>query len=131
MTGDTAARPALEALCRAYWYPVYAFLRRRGIPPADAEDSTQSFFLHLLERDVLGRADPQRGRFRSFLLACLNHYVADERDKARAQRRGGGLLYSVGWNSKDDQGQTPRDKNGKPEWQDDRGDWVWQGVPKR
>ena len=89
-SGDTAAKPALEALCRAYWYPVYAFLRRRGIPPADAEDFTQGFFLHLLERGVLGRADPERGRFRSFLLACLNHYVADERDKARAQRRGGG-----------------------------------------
>ncbi len=92
--GDTVARPALEALCHAYWYPVYAFLRRRGIPPADAEDFTQGFFLHLLERGVLGRADPDRGRFRSFLLACLNHYVADERDKARAQRRGGG---QAGW----------------------------------
>ncbi|MEK7674973.1 MAG: sigma-70 family RNA polymerase sigma factor [Verrucomicrobiota bacterium] len=93
-SGDTAAGPALEALCRAYWYPVYAFLRRRGIQPADAEDFTQGFFAHLLERGVLGRANPERGRFRSFLLACLNHYVADERDKARAQRRGGG---QAGW----------------------------------
>jgi DNA-directed RNA polymerase specialized sigma24 family protein len=87
---DPAAGPALEALCRAYWYPVYAFLRRRGVPPVDAEDYTQGFFSHLLSRGVLSRARRERGRFRSFLLTCLNHYVADERDKARAQRRGGG-----------------------------------------
>lgn len=90
--GATAGS-ALEALCRAYWYPVYAFLRRRGFSPADAEDLTQGFFARLLERGVLGRANPARGRFRSFLLACLNHYVADERDKARAQRRGSGQTF--------------------------------------
>ncbi len=87
--GDPDARQALETLCRAYWIPVYAFLRRRGHAPADAEDYTQGFFLRILDRGVLSKADPDRGRFRSFLLACLNHYVADERDKARAARREG------------------------------------------
>ncbi len=86
--------PALETLCRAYWFPVYAFLRRRGHQPADAEDLTQGFFAQLLSRSALGRADPERGRFRSFLLACLNHYVMDQADKARTQRRGGG---QSGW----------------------------------
>ena len=93
-SGDHTPSPALEALCRAYWYPVYAFLRRRGHQPADAEDLTQGFFAHLLSRGVIGRADPERGRFRSFLLACLNHHVIDEAGKARTQRRGGG---QPGW----------------------------------
>jgi len=77
-------------LCRLYWYPLYAYLRRRGHAPPEAEDLTQGFFACLLERDALAAADPQRGRFRSFLLTSLKHFVADQRDRDRAQKRGGG-----------------------------------------
>lgn len=85
------ARAALEKLCRAYWYPLYAYVRRRGQSPEDAKDLTQEFFARLLERNWVGRADQQKGRFRSFLLSAMNHFLADEWDKARAQKRGGGL----------------------------------------
>ena len=89
------ARDALEKLCRAYWYPLYAYVRRRGYSPADAEDLTQAFFAWLLERDWLGRADQQRGRFRSFLLTSLGNFLANEWDKARAQKRGGGRVVPL------------------------------------
>ena len=89
------ARAALEQLCQTYWYPLYAYVRRRGYAPADAEDLTQQFFAWLLERDWLGRADPQRGRFRSFLLTSISHFLANEWDKARAQKRGGGRVVSL------------------------------------
>ena len=86
----TRARAALEKLCRTYWYPLYAYVRRRGHSPEDAQDLTQEFFARLLERNWLHRADPQRGKFRSFLLSSMNHFLSDEWDKARAQKRGGG-----------------------------------------
>jgi RNA polymerase sigma factor (sigma-70 family) len=85
------AQEALAELCRAYWYPLYAFGRRRGYPPEDAEDLTQGFFSQLLERNALRRADPARGRFRTFLLTAFDHYVINEHDKASARKRGGGL----------------------------------------
>jgi RNA polymerase sigma-70 factor (ECF subfamily) len=87
----TRARAALENLCQAYWYPLYAYVRRRGHSPEDAQDLTQTFFARLLERNWVGNADQQKGRFRSFLLSALNHFLADEWDKARAQKRGGGV----------------------------------------
>jgi DNA-directed RNA polymerase specialized sigma24 family protein len=87
---DTRATAALETLCRAYWYPLYAFVRRRGYAPEDAQDLTQGFFARLLEEDYLTAVDPAKGRFRSFLLAAIKHFLADERDKATAQKRGGG-----------------------------------------
>ncbi len=83
-------REALEALCRDYWFPLYAFLRRRGYGPDAAQDCTQGFFAHMLEKQDLCRADPNRGRFRSFLLAMLKHFAADAQERARAQKRGGG-----------------------------------------
>jgi len=83
-------REALETLCREYWFPLYAFLRRRGYGPDDAQDHTQGFFAHMLEKQDLCRADPNRGRFRSFLLAMLKHFAADAREQAQAQKRGGG-----------------------------------------
>jgi RNA polymerase sigma-70 factor (ECF subfamily) len=90
---DTArAQAALEKLCRTYWYPLYAYVRRRGQSPEDAKDLTQEFFARLLERNWVGRADQQKGRFRSFLLSAMNHFLADEWDKARAQKRGGGQM---------------------------------------
>jgi len=83
-----AAR-ALEHLCRAYWFPLYAHVRRLGNQPADAEDLTQAFFAKLLEKDWLASANRERGRFRTFLLGAFKHFLANEWDKARAQKRGG------------------------------------------
>ena len=88
----TQARNALEKLCRAYWFPIYAFVRRQGHNPHDAQDLTQEFFARLLAKNQLAGADPNRGRFRSFLLAALKHFLANEWHKARAQKRGGGQV---------------------------------------
>ncbi len=84
---------ALEQLCRTYWKPLYVFLRRQGIPSPDAQDLVQGLFASLLERDGLAGVDRRRGKFRSFLLASLKHLVANERDRARTQKRGGRLLF--------------------------------------
>ena len=84
------ARDALEKLCTVYWYPLYAFLRRRGHQPADAEDLVQGFIAHLLDRQFFQVADPDKGRFRSYLLASLNHFVADAADRAGRLKRGNG-----------------------------------------
>jgi DNA-directed RNA polymerase specialized sigma24 family protein len=86
----TAAQAALASLCSAYWYPLYAFVRCRGFGPHDAEDLTQEFFYRFLERNSLLNVSPAAGKFRSFLLACLKHFLANERERAQAQRRGGG-----------------------------------------
>jgi RNA polymerase sigma-70 factor (ECF subfamily) len=85
---DAAA--ALENLCRLYWYPLYAFLRREGRSPHDAQDLTQEFFARLLQGKFLENVAPHKGRFRSFLLASLKHFLSDEWDKARTLKRGGG-----------------------------------------
>ena len=85
----TRARAALEQLCRHYWQPLYAYVRRVGHPPEEAQDLTQEFFARLLERNTVARADPARGRFRSFLLASLKNFLAHEWEKARAEKRGG------------------------------------------
>ncbi|MGP8198454.1 MAG: RNA polymerase sigma factor [Limisphaerales bacterium] len=87
----TNAHAALEELCRVYWYPLYAYVRRRGHSPEDAQDLTQEFFARLLEHKWVARADRQRGRFRSFLLSAMSYFLSDEWDKARAQKRGGGV----------------------------------------
>jgi len=84
------AHEALEQLCRAYWYPLYCYVRRQVGRAVDAEDLTQSFFAHLLERNTLAKVSQDKGRFRSFLLAALRYFLADEWDKVRAQKRGGG-----------------------------------------
>lgn len=81
---------ALAALCQTYWYPLYAYLRRRGHDSHSAEDLTQAFFARMLEKGDFGLADPARGKFRSFLLTALKNFVANEHDRARAQKRGGG-----------------------------------------
>jgi RNA polymerase sigma-70 factor (ECF subfamily) len=86
--GDsTRARDALAHLCRTYWYPLYAYVRRRGYRAADAEDMTQGFFARLMELESLADVRRERGKFRSFLLASLNHYLADEWDRASAAKR--------------------------------------------
>lgn len=84
------AAVALTELCRTYWYPLYSFLRRRGHETHEAEDLTQAFFASLLARDFLAKIDQQKGKFRSFLLASLKHFLSDERDRVSAQKRGGG-----------------------------------------
>jgi RNA polymerase sigma-70 factor (ECF subfamily) len=81
---------ALEKLCRAYWQPVCAFARRRGFTEEDAKDLTQQFFARLLERKDFSRLDPGRGKFRTFLLTAFTHFLANEYDRANAQKRGGG-----------------------------------------
>jgi RNA polymerase sigma factor (sigma-70 family) len=87
----TAGREALTALCETYWYPLYAFLRGRGHSTEDAEDLTQAFFARVLEKNAISQADPSRGRFRSFLLASLTHFAANEHDRDIAKKRGGGV----------------------------------------
>ena len=89
-SSSTQQREALEALCQSYWFPLYAFLRRRGYDSHQAEDLTQAFFGHLLEKKDLETADPKYGKFRSFLLVRLKGFLSDERDRAAALKRGGG-----------------------------------------
>lgn len=88
---DTARAQALSKLCQTYWYPLYAYARGRGQSREDAEDLTQEFFARLLEKNWIDSADPEKGRFRSFLLTAMKRFLADEWDKARAQKRGGGV----------------------------------------
>ncbi|HEX4593917.1 MAG TPA: sigma-70 family RNA polymerase sigma factor [Bryobacteraceae bacterium] len=88
-------RSALASLCENYWYPLYAYLRRRGYPADQAQDLTQEFFIRVLEGRYLDRADPEKGRFRAFLLTSLKFFVADEEDRNRAQKRGGGALLPL------------------------------------
>jgi RNA polymerase sigma factor (sigma-70 family) len=89
------AQSALASLCENYWYPLYAYLRRRGYSAEEAQDLTQEFFMRVLEGRYLDRADPEKGRFRSFILTSLKFFVADEEDRDRAQKRGGGLLVPL------------------------------------
>jgi RNA polymerase sigma-70 factor (ECF subfamily) len=84
------AGEALEKLCRTYWYPLYAYVRREGFGAADAQDLVQEFFARLLAKNYLAQVGPQKGKFRSFLLAALRHFLSDHRDRAKAAKRGGG-----------------------------------------
>jgi RNA polymerase sigma factor (sigma-70 family) len=90
---QTRARKALEELCRAYWYPLYAFARYRGYSLDDAQDLTQSFFARIIETGGFASADPERGRFRSYLLGAMKHFLANEWHRAQAQKRGGGVTF--------------------------------------
>lgn len=91
-TASQHAQSALSELCQIYWRPVYVFLRRHGIAEHDAQDLTQGFFADLIESRAYSRADPTKGRFRSFLLGTLKHFVAHARDRDHAQKRGGGSV---------------------------------------
>jgi len=90
---DTAARESLATLCATYWYPLYAFIRRQGSTPHEAEDLTQEFFFRFVDRHALSSVQRAAGKFRSFLLACLKNFLANERARAQAQRRGGGRTF--------------------------------------
>lgn len=91
--GDHAARAALAWLCTTYWDPLRAHVRRRGFQDADADDLTQDFLLRVVAGGVVERADRERGRFRTFLLACLDHHLGHARERAAAQKRGGGVRH--------------------------------------
>jgi RNA polymerase sigma factor (sigma-70 family) len=88
-SSSPGVQEALTTLCETYWYPLYGFLRNRGYSAEDAQDVTQAFFARLLEKQSIRHADPARGRFRSFLLASLKNFAANERDREIAQKRGG------------------------------------------
>ena len=88
--GAERAEAALAKLCGDYWYPLYAYVRRHGRSPHDAQDLTQSFILEVIEGPLLSRADPDKGRFRSFMLGSLQNFLSKERRAQRAQKRGGG-----------------------------------------
>ena len=85
-----AAQAALTTICQAYWPPLYTFLRRRGNPPANAQDLVQAFFANLLEQNSLSRVQRDKGRLRTFLLSALQHFLANEHDRTQTQKRGGG-----------------------------------------
>src|SRR5688572_1550135 len=93
---------ALEELCRTYWYPLYAYVRRRGYIREDAEDLVQAFFARFLLRNYLESLSAERGRFRAFLLVAMKHFLANEWDKSQRQKRGGGAAHlSLDWQTAD------------------------------
>ena len=96
----THARKALEELCRAYWYPLYAFVRYRGYSSDDAQDLTQSFFTRIIETGGFASADRERGRFRSYLLGAMKHFLANEWHRAQTQKRGGQVQF-IEWDALD------------------------------
>ena len=89
------AAEAMAELCRIYWYPLYAYVRRRGHDTHEAEDLTQEFFLRLLAKNYLAGVDREKGKFRAFLLASLKHFLANEWDRSQAQKRGGGRSHRL------------------------------------
>lgn len=107
---------ALAELCETYWYPLYAFVRRRGHSAEDARDLTQAFFTRLLEKNAVGVADPDRGRFRAFLLGALKHFLANEWNRARAEKRGGGQrLLSIDYGAADERFDNDPQDDATPE----------------
>ena len=118
---------ALESLCRTYWRPVYAFLRRKGYRPADSQDLTQEFFFRLIRQRSFASADPKRGRFRSFLLGALQHFLADEWDKARAAKRGGGQAL-ISWDAEAESTYQEKVPRSLPPDQVFAQQWAWTLV---
>jgi RNA polymerase sigma-70 factor (ECF subfamily) len=109
------AKSALASLCENYWYPLYAYLRRRGYAADQAQDLTQEFFTRVLEGRYLDRADPEKGRFRSFILTSLKFFVADEADRRRAQKRGGGMVVPLEFTSGEERYQREPAHDETPE----------------
>ena len=121
---DSQAQAALEELCRTYWFPLYAYVRRRGHTKEDAEDLTQAFFARFLEKNYLAGLDSERGRFRAFLLAALKHFLANEWDKSQRQKRGGGVPHlALDWQSADTQFQVAAANQQSPDQAFDR-EWA-------
>jgi DNA-directed RNA polymerase specialized sigma24 family protein len=118
-----SAADALETLCTAYWFPLYAYVRRHGFSKEDAEDLTQAFFAMLLERQDFAGLKQESGRFRAFMLAALKNFLSNERDRAGRQKRGGNIThFSLDWQSAEtqfqiaDRGQVPPDAAYDREW---------------
>ena len=109
------ARSALIALCEAYWYPLYAYVRRRGYPADQAQDFTQAFFVRVLEGRYLERADPEKGRFRAFILTSMKFFLADEGDRVRAEKRGGAAVLSLEMSSGEERFQREPAHDETPE----------------
>src|SRR3954467_8373727 len=109
------ARSALVSLCEGYWYPLYAYVRRRGYPADQAQDLTQDFFIRVLEGRYLDRADPDKGRFRAFILTSLKFFLSDEGDRGRAKKRGGGAVLSLEISSGEERYQREPAHNETPE----------------
>ncbi|MBL8214560.1 MAG: sigma-70 family RNA polymerase sigma factor [Bryobacterales bacterium] len=105
----------MATLCENYWYPLYAYLRRRGYAADQAQDFTQDFFIRLLEGRYLDRADPEKGRFRSFLLTSLKFFVADQQDRQRAEKRGGGAVVPLEFESGEERYQREPGHDETPE----------------
>lgn len=115
---------ALESLCRSYWFPLYAYVRRRGFAKADAEDLVQAFFARFLAKNYLEGVNVERGRFRAFLLATLKHFLANEWDKSQAQKRGGGETHlSLDWQTADTKFQVAATNEPSPDKAFDR-EWA-------
>ena len=115
---------ALEDLCRAYWFPLYAYVRRRGHTREDAEDLTQAFFARFLQKNYLEGLSAERGRFRAFLLAALKHFLANEWDRSQRQKRGGNITrLSLDWQTGDTQFQVAAANEPSPDKAFDR-EWA-------
>jgi RNA polymerase sigma-70 factor (ECF subfamily) len=118
------AQNALEQLCQTYWFPLYAYVRRRGHVREDAEDLTQAFFTRLLEKNFLANLDSDRGKFRAFLLASLKHFLANEWDKSQCQKRGGSQAHlSLDWQTADTKFQVATQNEPSPDKAFDR-EWA-------
>jgi RNA polymerase sigma factor (sigma-70 family) len=115
---------ALEQLCKTYWFPLYAYVRRHGHTKEDAEDLTQEFFARFLGKNYLAGLSAERGRFRAFLLASLKHFLANEWDKSQRQKRGGNITHlSLDWQTADTQFQVAATNEPSPDKAFDR-EWA-------
>jgi RNA polymerase sigma-70 factor (ECF subfamily) len=114
--GDVRAERALDELCRAYWFPLYVYVRRRGFSPEDAEDLTQGYFATLIEKGYLAQADRERGKLRSFLLTTLKHYLSDDWARANAVKRGRGqVTFSIDATGAEDRYRMEPADDGSPD----------------
>jgi RNA polymerase sigma-70 factor (ECF subfamily) len=128
---QTRAREALEELCRAYWYPLYAFVRSHGHSAADAQDLTQAFFTRIIEAGGFASADRERGRFRSYLLGAMKHFLANEWHRAQTQKRGGQVQF-IEWDALDTEARYAGavNQSDDPEHFFDR-EWALETKPHR
>jgi len=126
--GQTRAREALEELCRTYWYPLYAFARGRGYSAVDAQDLTQAFFTKIIETGGFASVDSRRGRFRSYLLGAMKHFLANEWHRAQTQKRGGKVKF-IEWDALDPEARYAGESNhsDNPDLLFDR-EWALQTI---
>ena len=125
---QTRAREALEELCRSYWYPLYAFVRSRGYSAADSQDLTQAFFVRIIETSGFASAERGRGRFRSYLLGAMKHFLANEWHRAQTQKRGGQAQF-IEWDALEAEGRYSEtsEHSDNPEYLFDR-EWALQAI---